>query len=153
MSEVMASEELSLEVFTQPWAQAWADGLRSNEAYRQAAIKWEGSLLLAMVTQGEDGPGVFLDLHRGDCRGAWVADAKDREEATYILSGPELSWRRILAGELEPTFGLMSGKLKLERGSLASLMPFIAAAKELVATAGRLRSHFPTLPVEEASQP
>ena len=46
---------MSLEVFTDPWAQAWADELKSSDAYRQAASKWEGSLVIEMVADG-DGP-------------------------------------------------------------------------------------------------
>lgn len=138
---------MSLEVFTEPWAQAWAQELRSSETYRQAASKWEGSLLIEMHADGEDGngsgPAVFLDLWHGDCRGARLPAAEERETADYVIRGDAETWRRILAGELEPIFGLMSGKLKLHRGSLAKLTPYLSAAQELVRAAGRIDSHFP----------
>ncbi len=40
---------MSHEVFTEPWARAWAGELRSSDAYRRAARTWEGSLLLEMT--------------------------------------------------------------------------------------------------------
>ena len=53
------------------------------------------------------------------------------------------TWKRVLAGDLEPIFGIMSGKLELARGSLAKLVPQIAAARELVAAAARIDTVFP----------
>ncbi len=32
---------MSHEVFTEPWARAWAGELRSSDAYRRAARTWE----------------------------------------------------------------------------------------------------------------
>ncbi len=78
---------MSLEVFTQPWARAWADELRSSLAYRRAALKWEGSLMIEMEVEAEGGggdgtrPAVFLDLWHGDCRGARLPNDDDREAA------------------------------------------------------------------------
>lgn len=135
---------MSLEVFTEPWAEAWADELKSSDAYRQAAAKWEGSLVIEMAADGDgSGPAVFLDLWHGDCRGARLSGGDERETADFLISGSAEAWERILAGQLEPIFGLMSGKLKLRRGSLAKLTPFLTAAQELVRAAGRVDSHFP----------
>jgi len=136
---------MSLEVFTQPWAQEWARELKSSDAYRQAALKWEGSLLIEMEGEAGNGsgPAVLLDLWHGDCRGARLPLPEERESADYVIGGDAGAWRRILAGEIEPIFALMSGKLKLRRGSLAKLTPFLTAAQELVRAAGRIDSHFP----------
>lgn len=138
---------MSVEVFTQRWAQAWADELRASNEYRTAARKWEGCLMLESEADEDNGlpedRAVFLDLWHGDCRSARIPDELDREEAVYVIRAPAEQWKRVLAGEIEPIMGLMSGKLKLTRGSLTKLIPHTKAAKELLAAAARLRSHFP----------
>ena len=48
----------------------------------------------------------------------------------------------MLQGELEPLFGIMSGKLQLRRGSLVRLTPYINAARELVRAAARVDTTF-----------
>ena len=138
---------MSFEVFTQRWAQAWADELRASADYRSAALKWEGSLLLEMEADPDDGVAedraVFLDLWHGDCRGARIPDDEDRDEARYVIRAGARQWRQVLAGEVEPITGLMSGQLELARGSLARLVPYVKASKELLAAATRIGSHFP----------
>lgn len=132
--------------FSRSWAAAWEDELRASEAYRKAAATWEGSLTLEMATDdGADGAGraVFVDLWHGDCRGARVATDEDRGGADFVIRGGVGTWQRVLAGELEPIFGIMSGKLKLTRGSLAKLVPQVTAARELVAAAARIDTIFP----------
>ncbi len=54
------------EVFTEPWARAWAGELRASDAYRRAARTWEGSLLLEMAADAEapESRAVYADLWR-----------------------------------------------------------------------------------------
>ncbi len=144
---------MSLEVFTQPWAVALGEELQASQPYRTAAASWEGSLVLRTPessSENEDHSqevapsAVFLDFWHGECRGARVAGEKELADADYVLVGESAIWQRVLAGELEPIFGIMSGKLKLTKGSLAALLPHVAAAKELVDAAARIDTHFPS---------
>ena len=132
------------EVFSEPWVLAWADELRKSEAYRQAAATWEGSIALKVRDEGETAPrAVFLDLWRGECREARVADAAALDAADFLLAAGEETWKKVLDGKLEPIMGLMTGQLKLERGSVAALTPHMAASKELVAAATRVPHQWP----------
>ena len=143
----MSEPKKEYEVFTQSWVQAWADELRSSEAYRLAAIKWEGALMVEMEADPDYGidaeRAVFLDLWHGDCRSGRLPIDGDQDNAEFIIRGPAAAWKRVLDGDLEPIFGIMSGKLKLTRGSMTALMPFVGAAKELVAAAVRTGGYFP----------
>ena len=134
--------------FSAPWAAAWEEELGASEAYREAAATWEGSLMLEMAVDGAAGAAhaVFVDLWHGECRGARVATDDDRGGADFVIRGGVGTWQRVLAGELEPIFGIMSGKLKLRRGSLAKLVPQVKAARELVAAAARIDTEFPAAP-------
>ena len=132
------------DVFSAAWVQAWATELASSEAYQKAAAAWEGSIALQLTDPAPGAPAaVFLDLWHGECRQARPASGSDLETADYLLSGSTEVWRQVLAGQVEPIFGLMTGKLKLARGSLASLTPYMAASKELVAAATRVPSRWP----------
>lgn len=135
-----------LEVFTDPWARAWADELDASDAYRQAAATWEGSMVLEMTAEEgrlDADRAVFADLWHGECRAARRARDEDREGADFVIRADAGTWQRVLAGDLEPIFGIMSGKLKLARGSLARLTPHLAASRELVLAATRVDSTFP----------
>lgn len=132
---------MAYEVFTTPWAEAWAEELRGSEAYRKAAKSWEGGISLELT--GDDERAVFLDLWHGECRAARIASAEDRSAAAFIIQADMDAWRRILAGDLDPIYGIMSGKLKLARGNMAGLLPFVEASKQLVAAAARIESTFP----------
>lgn len=135
---------MSYEVFTQEWAEAWSDEIRRSEAYRKAAAGWEGGILFEMpAADGSTSYAVYTDLWHGECREARVATEEDRAEADYVIRAQIKAWRKLLAGDLDPMFGLMTGKLELARGSVTSLMPFIEASKELVAAAVRIDSTFP----------
>jgi putative sterol carrier protein len=136
---------MTLPVFSDAWAMACLLVLNQNSAYREAAATWEGALLLHMAPP----PGapeerrVFLDLWHGECRAARAARPGDENEARYILSGSTSAWRQVLTGRVAPLVAVMTGKLTLTKGSLADLIPYVAAAKELVLTAASVEAVFP----------
>ncbi len=126
---------MSHPVFSAPWAAACTEAINAAPAYRAAAATWEGAILLEM--QPDDvtgGPAeqVFFDLWHGECRVARVASPADADAARYVLSGSTSAWELVLSGRVAPLLAVMTGKLKLSRGSLAELLPYVSAAKELV---------------------
>jgi putative sterol carrier protein len=132
------------EVFTQDWAVAWGEAIRASDAYRAAAQRWQWPMVITMIL-GPEWPerSVFLDLFAGDCREARSATETDRAAAPYILSGDFHAWKQVLEGEADPILALMKGTLKLEKGSLAALIPYVTAARELVAAAARVPYRLP----------
>ncbi len=134
-----------MEVFSSEWAAAWREQLNASDAFRRSGDGWRGSLVVA-TGAGKNGAAaraVLLDLHDGACRAARAADAGDLERADFLLRAEPEVWRRVLAGSLDPIWGLLSGRLRLERGSMSRLVPHARAASELVAAAGRLGGRFP----------
>lgn len=136
---------MAFEAFTEPWLERWVTEIRASEAYRHSAASWEGTLGLEVREAGAETPSnaVFLDLWHGDCRGARLATAQDLETATFVLRAPLATWKQVLAGRLDPIFGLMTGKLKLSRGNVAKLTPYMQASKDLVAAAAKFETTFP----------
>lgn len=135
------------EAFTPEWATAWHAALDSSEAYRRAAATWEGAVALVMHPDPALGVparrAVFLDLWHGACRAARPASEADLAAAAYVIEANAGVWRDLLDGRTSPIMALMTGKLSLTRGNLASLLPYAGAANELVSVATRLRTTFP----------
>lgn len=135
------------ELFSDAWAQAWGEQMSASPAYRQAAARWEGAVVLVMEADVALGVpverAVCADLWHGDCRGSGEASAPERAQASVVIVAGARTWRDVLEGRTDPVFGLMSGALRLERGSVAALFPFTAAAKEMVAAARRVEASFP----------
>lgn len=145
------------EVFTDAWAHAWGEQLRTSDEYRSAADTWEGAI--ALVLEADAGLGlpesrsVLLDLWHGECREARAAEPADLEGAPFVLQGAAAVWKRVLEGDLDPLFALMSGKLQLVRGSVAKMVPYARASKEMVLAARRIEASYPEGWVAEAGSP
>jgi putative sterol carrier protein len=134
-----------VQVFSDAWARACAELLNRQDGYRSAAAGWEVTVMLTMSSIEADGSErrVFLDLWRGECREARAAGPEDEALARYVLSGTVAAWQQVLTGRVAPLFAIMSGKLRLTKGSLMELFPYVTAAKELVAAAALVRASFP----------
>lgn len=90
-----------------------------------------------MPADGDQAPrAVYLESGGGRCRAARAASTADLDAAEYVFEARPEIWGELLAGRMAPVMALMTGKLRLTRGSLATLMPHVAAARELIATAG-----------------
>jgi len=135
------------EIFTDEWARQWCRAIHDSDAYRAAAVGWDGAIVVVMSADPAMGVpqarSVFLDLADGDCRGGRRASDGDTQDAVFELRASPAVWKRVLAGEMEPIWGLMSGKIELARGSIAKLIPYARAAKEMVVAATRLPATFP----------
>ncbi len=137
---------MSHEVFTQDWAVAWGEAIRANDGYRAAAQRWRWPMVVTMTFAADlelPERSVFLDLFEGDCREARAATETDWTAVTYALSGDFQTWKQVLEQDLDLILALMMGKLKLDKGSLASLIPFVTAAREMVVAAAQVPYCFP----------
>lgn len=136
-----------MEVFTEPWCEACCRQLNARASYREAAAGWQGAVVLVMTADPAHGidseRAVWIDLHQGACRDARVATDADRASATYVLQADPAGWKRLLAGEADPVSALMTGKLRLTRGSLFALARYAQAAREMVLAAGEVGGTFP----------
>jgi len=134
------------EILTDAWARAWGEALNASASYRAVAASWEGAVLVTV--RGDPGHGieeraVFLDLFHGTCREARSARQGDLEAARYALTADAGTWAGLVAGTLDPMTAVMGGALDLTKGSIASLLQNLAAAKELVGVARSLETTLP----------
>jgi putative sterol carrier protein len=137
---------MAIEVFSEAWVLEWCRILNGRPAYQTAAAAWEGAVALVMARDGStpaESRSVFLDLWHGQCRAARIASPGDLESARYILSGTAPAWRGVLTGTMAPLTAIMAGRIRLTKGNMASLIPFAAAARELVVAALEMEVSFP----------
>lgn len=130
-------------VFSREWCAAWREVLNTDPAYAQAAATWEGAVLLVAEGEGAARSGAWLDLHRGACREARPATPADEVVARYVLTASPAVWKQVLGGTLTPLMGVMLGKIRLAKGGLTELLPYVTAAKLMVEMAGRVPAVFP----------
>lgn len=131
-------------LFTAAWAAELERELTASEEYRRAAAGWKGTLLFTLEPEPDFGvPAerrLFLDLAHGSPRAGRPALPQDPAAASHELSAAAAVWRDLLEGRLEPGAAIMGGRLRLQRGSLFSLLPHLAAARALLACAQRVGS-------------
>lgn len=134
-----------LPIFSHDWARACADQLNGMDGYRAAAARWEAIIVLTMTELGEDllERRVWLELSQGVCREARAAVEADEGSARYVLSGSAETWRQVLGGALPPLMAIMTGRLRLAKGNLMELVPYVNAARELVSAAALVPAAFP----------
>lgn len=138
---------MASEIFTDAWAQEWHEEINDNTDYKKAAARWEGAIGMVMTADGDMGISeeriVVADLWHGDSRGAKAMTSADLDDVPYVIKANPETWKKVLAGRLDPIVGLMGGKLKLAKGGLFALLPYAKAAKELVASAIAVDTDFP----------
>jgi putative sterol carrier protein len=130
-----------LKLFSEEWASAYREAINQNQAYRSASRGWEaGAVAFILRAAPERGypnaAAVLLDLHRGECRAAHSRSYRQAiTESAFALEGNYDTWLKLLRGEASPVAMLMSGSLKLRKGSLTRLAPYAESAQELLNSA------------------
>jgi putative sterol carrier protein len=118
--------------------------LNANPAYQEAGAGWQGDLVLEMAaSNGTPARAVYLDLDQGVCRAARQATAEDLLRARYRFEGSHQAWRRLLGGTLSPAVAIMTGQLKLTRGSLLDFLPYAGAVTALLGAGVAIEASFP----------
>lgn len=136
-----------MEVFTEEWSRACCESLNRHPGFREAAAEWTGAMVLVMERDAalgvEEERAVYLDLHRGECRGTRAAAEEELARAPYVMRAAPTVWRQVLAGELDPVSAVMQGKLRLARGNALALARYASAAREVMAAAAAVDATFP----------
>ena len=125
-----------MELFSEAWAAAWGQVINADEAYGRIGQDWDGPVVLRRADQ--DRAGVFVSLSGGVCREARAMADGDEDRARIVIEAPDATWRSVLAGEVDPVTGLVTGRLSLSKGSLLTLLPHQQSARALLAAATRV---------------
>jgi putative sterol carrier protein len=129
------------------WAAAYKDAINANPAYKAAAKDWTHGPV-AMVVKAdpalriEEDTALWLDVHEGECRDCRLIPAKEADSASFIIVAPYALWKIVIRGELDPTKGMMQGRLKLTKGHMPTMVKYVTASKQLVASTSRVPTQF-----------
>jgi putative sterol carrier protein len=133
------------EIFTEAWAAAWCQKLEASDAYRKAAAAWDSPMVFVLEAgDGLNERSLFLDLASGRCLGVRLAGAGDEARVPYVVAGRLEAWRGLLERRVDPMTTLLSGKLRLKKGHLFSLMPYAGAAFAMLEAAMAIDSTYPS---------
>ncbi len=131
--------------FSAAWAEAWGKELNANPTYRKVAAKWEGDIVLEMAV--DDAQVGRCDLPRPVARGL-SSRTGSHYRRSFRPPGTSsrpiaIAWRQVLGGTLSPAMAILTGRLRLARGSLTDFLPYASAAEALLVTGGTIEATFP----------
>jgi putative sterol carrier protein len=130
------------------WAAAYKDGINENAAYKAAAKDWtHGSVSMVVKADPalriEEDTALWLDMHLGECRDARLMPATEAvEKSAFVIVAPYALWKIVIRGELDPTKGMMQGRLKLTKGHMPTMVKYVTASKYLVAATSFVPTKF-----------
>ena len=128
---------------SEEWIKLFKDALNSNAAYEDAAKTWEGDFLFVVQPDStlQNQVVFYVDLWHGKCRDAALLRPDETKQTAFIYEGPYGNWIKLINKELDPIQSLLTGKFKL-KGDMLKVLRAVGAAKELVATAGKVPTEF-----------
>lgn len=133
---------------SEEWTQAYKNAINQCRAYREVGKAWTfGSVAMIIkcdLSLGlERDTAMVLDVHEGCCRGAtFIEGTREPAGADFIIVASYGRWKDVIEGELDPIKGMMEGKLKLTKGSLATLVRFVESSRQLVTNARNVPTEF-----------
>jgi len=136
---------MALKVFSDEWVKAYLDAINASD-YKEAGKDWRSGVVALIVEKNpevglEEDVGVWLDLHEGVCREAFVCDAEKARTAPFCITGQYSQWKQVLLRQLDPIKGMMQGRLKL-KGDLPTIVRYVKASQELVNSASTIDTEF-----------
>jgi putative sterol carrier protein len=133
-------------IFTDEWAQAYGEHINKSMEFATAAKGWNISLVLRMI-QGQvneiTDSAVYLEIQDGICTVQRAATQTDCLTARLVISADVTTWEKILKGDIYIYYGLMWGKISLERGDLFTVARNLSALTRLIKAAASVPMLFP----------
>lgn len=129
------------------WCAAYKDAINANADYKVVGRDWTHGPV-AMVVTAEPAIGLptdlamWLDVHQGECRGCRLVSREEAENAAFVIVASHARWKEVIRKQLDPTKGLMQGKLKLTKGHMPTMVKYVTASKGLVESTSRVPTQF-----------
>lgn len=143
-------------IFSPEWMNAWKEAINSSEAYSSTGSGWDEPVILKFskpVVNAEEEviPGLWLDLSGGKCRELRHLRKGDEDKAGIILTAEESVWNQLTETRQDPLFHLVSGRIRLEKGSMIRLSMQRKAARDLLGCTPQISA--PEKESDEAPKP
>ena len=134
-----------IKAFSPEFATAFKDEINKSSVYKQAGKGWKWTVGLVVEAEPDknfpESKGVYMDLFDGEARDIQLTSADAAAKADFVITAPYSRWKQVMQKELDPTKGMMQGKLKL-KGDLPTIVRYVKAANELVNLAASVPTEF-----------
>ncbi len=137
---------MSIKAFSDDFAKALEDEINRSSVYRQAAKGWKWTVGLVIEAEPDKGVhhslGVYMDLFDGQARQVRMASLDEVRACDFVITASYTRWKQVMQRRLDPTAGMLQGKLKL-KGDLPTIVRYTRAARELTECTARIAVQFP----------
>ena len=135
-----------IKAFSLEFATAFKEEINRSAVYRQAGKGWKWTVGLVVEAEADknfpDPKGIYMDLFDGEARDIKIVSAEDAGKCDFVISAPYSRWKQVMQKELDPTKGMMQGKLKL-KGDLPTIVRYTRASQEMTECTTRIPVAFP----------
>jgi putative sterol carrier protein len=135
-----------IKAFSPEFASALKDEINKSAVYKQAGKGWKWTVGLVVEAEPDknfpEAKGVFMDLFEGEARAIKVVSDSEAGKADFVITAPYSRWKQVMQKELDPTKGMMQGKLKL-KGDLPTIVRYTRASQEMTECTTRIPVEFP----------
>ena len=135
-----------IKAFSPEFASAFKDEINKSSVYKQAGKGWKWTV--GLVVEAEPDKNfpvarcVFMDLFDGEARAIKMVSDSEAGKADFVITAPYSRWKQVMQKELDPTKGMMQGKLKL-KGDLPTIVRYTRASQEMTECTTRIPVEFP----------
>jgi len=116
-----------IKAFSPEFASAFKDEINKSSVYKQAGKGWKWTV------------GLVFD---GEARAIKMVSDSEAGKADFVITAPYSRWKQVMQKELDPTKGMMQGKLKL-KGDLPTIVRYTRASQEMTECTTRIPVEFP----------
>jgi putative sterol carrier protein len=135
-----------IRAFSPEFAEAFKDEINKSDVYRQAGKGWKWTVGLVVEAEPDknvpEAKGILMDLFDGQARDIKMVDPDEAKKCDFVISAPYSRWKQVMRKELDPTKGMMQGKLKL-KGDLPTIVRYTRASQEMTEATTRIDVEFP----------
>ena len=135
-----------IKAFSSEFASAFKDEINKSSVYKQAGKGWKWSVGLVVEAEPDknfpEAKGVYMDLFDGEARDIKMVSDAEAGKADFVITAPYSRWKQVMQRELDPTKGMMQGKLKL-KGDLPTIVRYTRASQEMTECTTRIPVEFP----------
>jgi ribonucleotide reductase beta subunit family protein with ferritin-like domain/putative sterol carrier protein len=127
-----------MDLFGKEWTEIYVKKINDDVAYKENGKGWVNPIRFISV-KGLEKKAVWLDLKNGFCERSLSDEDALAASSFYEIQAESRAWEHLLETKGDPLVALITGKLKLTKGSLFTLSRYTASAKDLVRIAASVQ--------------
>jgi ribonucleoside-diphosphate reductase beta chain len=120
------------DLFSEEWAVEWVSSINHDTEYQQVGRKWNHKVCFNLLENGDVISSLLMDLQNGSCTDWDLSHQNLAENAAYVFEAEIQAWETLINEQRDPIYAIMSGFIKLRKGTVLSLSKHTKAGKRLL---------------------